>query len=69
MKKIHHATRGPVAVKVHYSAEWREYRARLYYHGQAIPALDYFTQDREDATDTAHKILQWHTKESTPCQR
>lgn len=67
MKKVHHATRGPIAVKVHHSAEHREYRARLYYHGQAIPALDYYTDDKQDATDTAAKMLEWHAEETKTC--
>lgn len=45
-------------VRVYRDAEYDEYVARLFVNGVVYPPADYFTNDRQDATGTALKMLE-----------
>ena len=47
---------GRVIVRVTFDKEWQEYRCRITVDGQTNAAADYFTDDAEDAQDTAHAM-------------
>ena len=58
MKKVHEAVNaaGDVVVKVHYNPEFQEFRARPYVNGKAVESGDYFTNDAQDAKNTADSM-------------
>ena len=58
MRKVREFTSGPHRVAVHRDHEWQEYRVRVYRDGVAYSPADYFTQDVEDAVDTAKAMLE-----------
>lgn len=45
-------------VKITKCADLGEFRCRLYVHGEAFPDADYFTDDRQDAIQTARAMLE-----------
>lgn len=59
MKKVHEVKNeaGNVVVKVHYNAEFQEYRCRPYIQGKAREEGDYFTSDLQDAKATASSLV------------
>lgn len=57
MKKIHEITFGARTAKVYRDSNWNEYRVRLYARGRLDEAADYFTDDKQDAIDTAAAMV------------
>ena len=57
MKKIFEVGQGDRLIKVYWSAEYREYCARLYVNGALYSPADYFTGDKQDALDTAFEMV------------
>lgn len=57
MKKIHEITFGARTAKVYRDSNWNEYRVRLYARGRLDEATDYFTDDKQDAIDTAAAMV------------
>ena len=51
-------TQNQTKVKVFWDSEWQEYIVRTYIEAVLVPDYDYFTEDRDDAIDTAKVILQ-----------
>lgn len=51
------AENGRVVCRVTFDAKWQEYRARLTVDGCTNEAADYFTDDADDATDTAAAMV------------
>ncbi|MEG1121249.1 MAG: hypothetical protein RSE62_03500 [Citrobacter sp.] len=51
------ATVAPRIVKVHRDTETNEYRVRLYLHGKAQEACDYFDTDNHSAVETARTMM------------
>jgi hypothetical protein len=45
-------------VRVYRDAECDEFVVRLFENGKVYPPADYFTNDRQDATGTALKMLE-----------
>lgn len=48
---------GTSKVKIYYHSDVSEYQCRLYLLGVLAPAHDYFTDDKQDALDTASAML------------
>ena len=70
---LHTEQHGERIVNVRYSYELCEYRCRLYVYGKANKDADYFTNDLEDAKQTAkamatlsHLRRREHTVEHVP---
>ncbi len=53
MRKAHSVSNGNREVKVYWDTDWEEYISRLYIDGVLIDSADYFTNDWQDAIDTA----------------
>jgi hypothetical protein len=43
--------------KIHWNSEFQEYRVRLYINGKPCPNADYFTDDKQDAENTAIRMV------------
>ena len=43
--------------KVYYRHGWQDYVVKLYVNGNYIAESDYFTDDKEDASDTAFAMV------------
>jgi len=43
--------------RTYYSAELSEYTVKFYTERQHRPTMDYFTDDRQDAINTAQQVL------------
>ncbi len=57
MRKVHSYEFNNVKAVVYRDAEWEEFRVRLYEDGKLNEAADYFTDDKEDARDTAFAMV------------
>lgn len=57
MRKVTEISAGRFTAKIHYHAEYREYRIRIYENGIAQPDGDAFETDEQAARDTAQFIL------------
>ena len=60
-------TYGSRTVKTYRDNEWDEYVCRLFLDGDLYAAADYFTNDSQDADDTAEAMLR-KGDELTPAQ-
>lgn len=58
MRKITEIQAGQFSAKVYRDAEWNEYRVKFYHAGSHLPDGDYFTDEEEDARNTATMCLQ-----------
>jgi len=57
MRKILVDTKGDIKVQIYYSHQWNEYTVKLYIKGVYQTHSDYFTDDKQDAYDTAQHML------------
>ena len=57
MRLIHTETKGSITVKVYYCNEWQEYQNKVYINGEYKPEQTSYTDDKQDAIDTAKLIL------------
>jgi len=57
MRLIKTLKNGTHTVKVKYHSAWNEYRVQLDTAGKHIEAADYFTDDKQDALNTAQDML------------
>lgn len=46
-------------VKVYFDSDWGEYRCRLFVQGVENTDSEYFTDDKNDAIDTAQAMVNW----------
>lgn len=49
---------GDALCKVYRDAEWQEYRVKLIKHGVHQAGSDYHSDDKQDALDTAQRMLE-----------
>jgi hypothetical protein len=57
MKAIKTFGHGIAVARVYRDSEWNEYRVRILRNGHPLTALDYHTDDKADALDTAKFML------------
>lgn len=57
MRSIKTFGHGTFVARVYRDAEWGEYRARILRDGHPLAKLDYHTDDKTDALDTAKHML------------
>lgn len=55
-RKVWSFTVGQHRAVVQRSAEWQEFRVRLYHHATQVEGADYHTDDRTDAITTARTM-------------
>lgn len=61
LRKIGTVVVGSTTATVHRDSEWNEYRVRVV---GASANSDYFTDDKQDAFDTAKALAEWHHNKS-----
>ena len=64
-RTIANITAGRASVRVTYSSDWQEYRARLSIDGHPQESADYFTDDKGDAIGTAQHMAE-HASRNNP---
>ena len=61
LKSIKSFAVGNIICRVYRDIEWNEYRARIINNGKVLSKLDYHTDDKTDAIDTARSMLARYT--------
>ena len=58
MRRVHVEENGDIRAIVYWCNEWQEFVVRLIEHDEYMPtAFDYFTDDKQDAIDTAKVMV------------
>lgn len=56
-KRIHTVTEAERTAKVYRDTVWAEFIVRLYETDELVQRADYFTDDKQDAIDTAEQMV------------
>ena len=57
---------GRVVARVNYSSTWNEYSVDIYADREPVPEATYFTDDKQDAINTAHSCIAYAVQTLQP---